>query len=257
MRGFSNKESRINMRKNLWKKVGVIFMAISIFSLLGCSEVDQKQADQAVSLLEEKYNQKFVVTHIGERYGTVTNDTITTIVHPEGKENLTFKTITSKDGKLVADGYTSALISDQFNEIMKQELEPLGIESETHTVSVKANSSTDTDTSITIGEYVDKYQPAYFSAHMIVKDTGDIKGEQFEQALLKAYEAGKENMYQIWIGIISEDEYEEAAKEYRKLTEVSSSVYEDYNYVDEMDAVADGNGYHFIFHSDPRYKADQ
>ena len=93
-----------------------------MFSLIGCSAINQEQADQAISFLEEKYKQKFVATHIGERYGTSTNDTITTILHPEGKEYVTFKVITTKDGELVADGYTGALISEQFNTIMKKEL---------------------------------------------------------------------------------------------------------------------------------------
>ncbi len=34
-----------------------------------------------VNLLEEKYEEEFVVTHIGQRYGTATNDTVTTYVH--------------------------------------------------------------------------------------------------------------------------------------------------------------------------------
>ncbi|WP_068673707.1 hypothetical protein [Oceanobacillus sp. Castelsardo] len=230
-------------------------MAISIFSLLGCSEMDQKQADQAVSLVEEKYDQKFVATHIGERYGTATNDTITTILHPEGEESLAFKTITTKDGELIGDAYVPILISEKFNEIMKKELEPLGIESETYTfiMGTEQSSAKETDTSISIGEYVDKYQPRYFSAHMIVKDTGDVKGEQFEQALLKAYQATNETMYQIGIRILPADEYEEAAKDYRTLPEVRDSWFRDYDLVDEIDAMADGNGYNFIHHSDPRY----
>ena len=235
------------MRKKVVKKIGVILMSISIFSLLGCSEVDQKQADHAVSLLEEKYSQKFVVTHIGERYGTATNDTITTIVHPEGKENLSFKTIMTKDGELIGDGYISRLISDQFNNILKKELESIGIESETFTLAMKTNSNGETDSSITIEEYVKKYQPGFFSAQAIVKDTGNVTGEQFEQALTRAYEAGSETIYQVQARVIPEEEYEKAREEFIKLTDVSSSWFLDYNVVDKIDVVADPNGYNFRY----------
>ncbi|WP_156520719.1 hypothetical protein [Oceanobacillus sp. Castelsardo] len=235
------------MRKKLMKKLGIILIAISMFSLLGCSEVNQKQADQAVSLLEEKYNQKFVATHIGERYGTATNDTITTIVHPEGKENLIFKTKVTKDGELIGDGYIPKLISDQFNNILKKELESIGIESETFTLAMKTNSSGETDTSITIEEYVKKYQPGFFSAQAIVKGTGNITGEQFEQALTRAYEAGAETIYQVQARVIPEAEYEKAREEFIKLTDVSSSWFLDYNVVEKIDAVADPNGYNFRY----------
>ena len=245
-----NKESRMN----IMKKVRMLLSTFFLLSLLGCSSLNEKQAEQMVNLLEEKYEEEFVVTHIGQRYGTATNDTVTTYVHPKENENLSFKAIMTKDGQLVGDGYIPVLISDQFNDMMKSELEPLGIESETYTFIMKARSAGETDKSITIEEYVEKYQPAYFSAHMIVKDTGDVKGEQFEQALLKAYGAAQSTTYQIGIRIIPADEYDEAAKAYRKLSVVKDSWFSDYDLVDEIDAVADGNGYNFIHHSDPRYQ---
>src|SRR4051794_25257278 len=121
--------------KNLRKRVSVsIMMIMSIFSLIGCNAIDKSQAAAVEELLEEKYNQKFVPTAIGERYGTANNDTVTTILHPKGKEELVFEAVMNKDRELIADTYISRLISASINDMLKSGLEPQGIESETNTV---------------------------------------------------------------------------------------------------------------------------
>ncbi|MBY0099158.1 hypothetical protein [Mesobacillus maritimus] len=232
------------MVKNLRKKVSGILMAVSIFSLLGCSDSDKNQAADVENLLEDKYGQEFTVRSIGGRYGTATNDTVTTYVHPADNEKISFKAVMSKDGELVADSYIPRIISHSLNQILKQELQATGIESETLAVIMKANSSAEKNPDITLEEYVKTYKPGYFSADMIVKETPDLKAEQFEHALQAVYQAGLNTTFQVQIHVIAEDEYEKVSAEYQQLAEVSDTWFSDYNVVNEMKVYIDEKGFH-------------
>jgi hypothetical protein len=233
------------MVMRLFKSIILTFILISTFSLLGCGAIDKKQAADVEKELQKKYNQEFKVTHIGGRYGTATNDTVTTYIHPANQEELVFKAITTKDGSLVSDSYIPSIISQSFNQILKQELQTVGIESETFTFVMQADSSKETNPDISLEEYITTYKPGYFSAHMIVKENANVTGEQFEDALKAVYQAGLKTTFQVGIRVISADEYEEALTEYKQLPEVSSSWFRDYKVIEEIDAVVDGNGYNF------------
>lgn len=235
------------MLKNILKKVSGVVMALSIFSLIGCSEIDKQQAADVEKLLKEKYDQEFKATHIGERYGTASNDTVTTYLHPSDKENVVFSAVMNKDGELVSDSYIPRLISDQLNQILKEELASKGIESDTYTfiMNNEKSSFTETNPDISLDDYVTNYKPEYFSAHMIVKETPDLTPELFESALRAVYEAGLNTDYQVGIRVISADEYEECLEKFKELPEVSSSWFHDYNVVEEIDAVVDANGFNY------------
>lgn len=231
------------MLKKLLKKVSGVVMAVSIFSLIGCSEMDQQQAADVEKLLQEKYDKEFTATHIGGRYGTSNNDTVTTYVHPADQENLVFKAVADKDGKLVSDTYIPRVISNSINEILKQELANAGVESETFTFAMNADSSSETNPDISLEEYVTAYKPGYFSAHMIVKETPDLSAEKFEKALSAVYQAGLNTTFQVAIRVISEDEYEKCLEEFKQLPEVSKTWFTDYNVVDELKLIIDANGF--------------
>ncbi|MGN7943121.1 hypothetical protein [Virgibacillus sp. 6R] len=67
------------MRK-LLKKVSIVLIGISILSLLGCSDLNEETANVIEEKLSEKYNESFEVKYLGERWGTKSNDTVTTYV---------------------------------------------------------------------------------------------------------------------------------------------------------------------------------
>lgn len=235
------------MLNKIFKKVSGVFMAVSIFSLIGCSEIDQQQAADVEKLLQEKYDQEFTATHIGGRYGTAGNDTVTTYLHPADNKNAVFSAVTDKDGGLLSDSYIPRQISDQFNQMLKEDLASKGIESETFTfiMNNETPSSSEANPEISLGDYVTAYKPEYFSGHMIVKESPDVSPEQFESALRAVYETGLKTDYQVGIRVIAADEYEKAAAEFKGLPEVSSSWFLDYNVVEEIDAVVDANGFNY------------
>lgn len=235
------------MLKNILKKVSGVVMALSIFSLIGCSEIDKQQAADVEKLLQEKYDQEFKATHIGERYGTASNDTVTTYLHPSNNENVVFSAVMNKDGELVSDSYIPRLISDQLNQILKEELASKGIESDTYTfiMNNEKSSFSETNPDISLKDYVTTYKPQYFSGHMIVKESPDLTPEQFEAALSAVYEAGLNTIYQVGVRVIAADEYAKCLEEFKQLPEVSSSWFLDYNVVDEFDAVLDPNGFNY------------
>jgi hypothetical protein len=86
------------MVRGLFKNMILPFFVVSIStSLLGCSAIDKEQAVDVENELRKKYHQEFKVTHIGGRYRTATNYTVTTYVHPADQEELVFKAITNKE----------------------------------------------------------------------------------------------------------------------------------------------------------------
>jgi hypothetical protein len=110
---------------------------------------------------------------------------------------------------------------------------------------MQADSSKETNPNISLAEYITTYKPGYFSAHMIVKEHANLTGEQFKQALEAVYQAGLKTTFQVGIRVISAQEYEEALNEYKQLPGVTSSWFRNYNVIEEIDAVVDGNGFNF------------
>lgn len=231
------------MLKNILKKVSGVVMALSIFSLIGCSEIDKQQAADVEKLLKEKYDQEFKATHIGGRYGTANNDTVTTFVHPKENENLVFKTVMNKEGELQSDTYIPRVISNSLNQILKKELDGAGIESETYTFVMDVDNSSEKNPDISLEEYVTTYKPGYFSGQMIVKDDPDLTAESFEKALQAVYQAGLQTSFQVTIRVISEEEYEKCKEEFIKLPEVTKTWFLDYNVVNEMKLFIDSKGF--------------
>lgn len=218
-------------------------MLMSMFNLLGCSYVDKQQAAKFESLLEEKYNKEFTVTHIGGRYGTANNDTVTSYVHPIDNEDLVFMAQMTKEGELVSDSYIPMSISKKINEILKEELGGIGIESETLTAIMNANSSLETNPNITIDEYITTYKPEYFSATMIVKEKGNLSEEDFEEVLSTIYQKLSQTHFQVDIHVIAEEEYEECLENFKSLSRVANAWFIDYTVVDTMELLIDSNGF--------------
>lgn len=219
-------------------------MAISIFSLFGCSDIDKRQAGDVGKLLQEKYKKEFKVTHIGGSNGTEDKETVTTYGHPLDNESLVIRAVMDKNGKLVSDNYIQRLISDSLNQVLKKELESAGIESESNTVVMDTDNFSETNPEISLEEFVKTYRPRYFSADMIVKETSNITAESFEKALQSVYQAGLNTTFQVNIHVISKEDYEECLKKFKGLSEISNSMYVDYKVVDEIKLYIDSEGFH-------------
>ncbi|MGY3715148.1 hypothetical protein ACWE42_06455 [Sutcliffiella cohnii] len=231
------------MKRKIIKKVGIFIMLMSIFNLLGCSYVDKQQAAKFESLLEEKYNKEFTVTHIGGRYGTANNDTVTSYVHPIDNEDLVFMAQMTKEGELVSDSYIPMSISKKINRILKEELKKVGLESETLTLIVNADSSLETNAEITLEEYITTYSPKHFSATMIVKETPNLSEGHFEEALFKVYEELLNTHFQVHVHVISEEEFEECQEKFKGLPRVANAWFTDYTVKDEMKLLVDFEGF--------------
>lgn len=216
---------------------------MSMFNLLGCSYVDKQQAAKFESLLEEKYNKEFTVTHIGGRYGTANNDSVTSYVHPVENEDLVFMAHMTKEGELVSDSFIPISISKKINHILKEELEKVGLESETLTLIVNADSSLENNADITLEEYITTYSPKHFSATMIVKETPNLSEGHFEEALFKVYEELLNTHFQVHIHVISEEEFEECQEKFKVLPRVANAWFIDYIVVNEMMLLVDEDGF--------------
>lgn len=216
--------------------------------LSGCQLVNQNQAEDIENLLKEKYQMEFKVTHIGGRYGNGGKGTVTGTAHPIDNKEISFRAVMSREGELVSDGYIPSLISEQINQLLKNELRKKGLEIESKTLIMKANSSTEIDSNITIEEYVMKYKPGYFSGDMIVKETSeDITPEDFDDALKVVYKEGSNTMSQFHIHIISKNDYENTLENFNNTSSyVSDAWFLDYDVVKEMKVWIDPKGFQIL-----------
>ena len=71
------------------------------------------QVDIAKKLLKEKYNEEFEVTEIGQRYGTLNNDTFTAICYPKNNKTVFFNAEISKEGEFLEDNYLSRIVCEE------------------------------------------------------------------------------------------------------------------------------------------------
>lgn len=206
--------------------------------------MNNSQAKEMENLLNEKYGIDFKVTHIGGRYGTANNDTVSTYAHPTDNERLSFKAVMYKNqGGLVSDGFIPRLMSNSINQILQKELQKQGIESESHTFMMGANSSSETNPDISLEEYLQKYQPEYLSGDLVVKHQPDMTPELFEDALQTLYSAIGNRYYQVRVYVISEDNYGECSENFRKTFDVSEQWFNDYGLVDKMQLIIDNEGF--------------
>ncbi|WHY76958.1 hypothetical protein QNH20_23180 [Neobacillus sp. WH10] len=91
---------------------------------------------------------------------------MTSYLHPAVNKNAIFSAVMDKDGGLLADSFILRLISDQLNQIIKEDPAAKGIESETFTfiMNNETSSSSETNLEISLEDYVAAYKPEYFSA---------------------------------------------------------------------------------------------
>ncbi|GMK42097.1 hypothetical protein PCCS19_51560 [Paenibacillus sp. CCS19] len=230
------------------QKVSVVaMMMVSVASLIGCSASNQERAEDALALLKSKYSQEFIVSPSGSHNVTSSKGMLSVVAQPADNDRIVFKAVLDKDGTLKSDTYISRIISGHMNELLKQELGAIGIESETYTYFADTNgkSGAETNPSITLAQYVQAYQPSYFSGFMIVKDTSDLSPDQFEKALTAVYKAASDRPYQVEVSVIASDQYEQAADSFARQPDITSGWFSDYKVLQKFDAVADEKGYHY------------
>lgn len=89
----------------------LIVMMITLLSLFGCENKEQKAAKKIVEALEQKYGEEFVLDSIGGGYGTMNSNTFKAMVHPKKDKTIRIAVEITKDLEKVYDDYLNEAVA--------------------------------------------------------------------------------------------------------------------------------------------------
>lgn len=193
-----------------------------------------REASAAVQM-NEKYGIDFKAH---DSFRDMMSNKVTVWMHPTSNSDIKFRVNLDSNGKVIDDNFINMKISNEIYTILKDHL-PSDIETAAIISSIKDtnpsneinqslnenreklgvspikgenNLSIDTNPNVTLEDYIQAYNPEYFSGYMIVKDTGNIKPEMFEEAFKEVYKATSNRMFQANVHLIEAEKYEECYK---------------------------------------------
>lgn len=142
-------------------------MDISIFDVIGNGISNKEISDVIIKKLYEKYQVEFVVKMIGNRYGTNTNDTVTTFCYPKDNERLIFTTILNREQTILEDDYMLRSVTFELEESIKKEFEKNNIDAFAKIEIIGKNTL---DEFLTVQEFIDKFDNFNFLAYIVSKN---------------------------------------------------------------------------------------
>lgn len=216
------------MLGKILKKAGVLMMAFSILSLLGCNKVNEAAAKKVEAKLEEKYGEKFEVQALGNRFGTKENDTVTTVVKAE-KSNVLFEAVMNKDGKLERENYLVRKLGTEAGKVLEEKLKQEGIESKSNLFALGGKKIDEETSEIQLNEYIETHSPLKFAGIMVLEDNGNATPEKIAKVFKDAYEEFGETTLQTDILIVSSEDYDDAVKVFNENADVSQDWLEDFD----------------------------
>lgn len=92
-----------------------------IFKFIGNGMLNKEIVQDIKDKLLEKYGEPFEVSHLGERFGTYSNNTVKAYCYPLSNEKLRFTAILNNDRVHFKDDYSLRLICYEIEEFIKNE----------------------------------------------------------------------------------------------------------------------------------------
>lgn len=213
------------MRKKL-KVAAAFFGILSLVGLLGCQS-SKATAKQVEARLEDKYGEKFEVIALGNRWGTKTNDTVTTIVTAV-KNKVVFEAVMGKDGKIESENYLPRKVGTDVSNLLMENFKQESIESQPKLFIVGGKKLHYDSSDINIHEYIESHSPEYFVGKVILKE-GNFKPENVVNTYKTTYSELLDTPVKTNIWVISEEDYEKAVKDFNENPDVSKEFFDKYN----------------------------
>ena len=203
------------MQINKWiKKVIVIVLAMSIFSLAGCSGLNERQTKQMTEALEEKYGIEFKAAKIGNRWN---QDSATIICYPKDNPELMFKTALYKDGT-IWEGYMARAVGRQVEDLVNSKFKARGIESQTFCGTIGVNTDIFGTIVPKLQDVIDNYEPKSFTGTIILPDSFRLQ-EDAAKIISEIYEEIYKDLgntkFGTEIAFIADEEFEKASQDLR------------------------------------------
>lgn len=214
------------MRK-LLKKVGVFVMGISILSLLGCSDVNEKTAKVIEEKLSKKYNESFEVQYIGERWGTKSNDTVTTYVKALDSDILfTAEMDTSEN---IVENYPEMLLMNKFASVFNKAIKGQGLDASSW-IRIHPKQSVEITKDMTIEDYLEKSKSEYVHVEIVMKNDESITAEKLKTIVQQSYNQFNGPSISATYWLFNDDEYKKVNETLAKVVNIVPSDLESYDY---------------------------
>ncbi|EHB46478.1 MULTISPECIES: hypothetical protein [Paenibacillus] len=214
------------MRK-LLRKVCMVVMGISILSLLGCSELNKKTAKIIEERLSEKYNESFEVKYIGERWGTKSNNTVTTYVKALDSD-IMFTAVMDTSENIV-ENYPEMRLMHKFASVFNKAIENQGLDASSW-VNIHPKQPIEVTKDMTIEDYLEKSKAEYIHVEIVMRHDESITAEKLKTIVQQSYDQFNGPSISATYWIFNDDEYIKVNEFLEKVANIDPSSLESYKY---------------------------
>jgi len=204
-------------------------MELSVFDIIGNGVSNTEVSEVIINKLKEKYQKEFIVKMIGNRYGTYTDDTVTTYCAPKDNENLIFTVTLNKEQTKLEDDYQLRAVVFELEEKIKEAFKQMDIEVIVKTEIIGKNEM---DETISVQEFIKKFKGTSFLTYIISNNT------IAEETLNKIYSYIKEKYQNIYlktlIYVLNEEGFKECYKIDKNSPVITESIIEKYEVKQEV-----------------------
>ncbi|MEK0286203.1 hypothetical protein [Caldifermentibacillus hisashii] len=215
------------MVKKLGKKARLLIVMISILSLMGCGSLNKIQANQIEEKLSEMYGGEFEVLALGNRFGTLTNDTVTARVKSKDLDML-FDVKMNTKGRIVADNFLARHIGIQVSNVLTKNIKDQGIEAKSYLAVLGGKDVKTLKINTSVPDYIKNYSPEYFAGFLILKEGTNYSGIKMVEAFQQTYQDYLSTTFHANVYIIAEEDYERCIRDLDNETVVYSDLFEEY-----------------------------
>lgn len=213
--------------RNLLKKVSIIVMGISILSLFGCSDLNKQTANIIEEYLSEKYNESFEVKYLGERWGTKSNNTVTTYVKALDS-NIMFTALMDKSENIV-ENYPEMFLMNKFASVFNKAIIAEGLDASSW-IRIHLEQPIEITKDMTIEDYLQKSNADYIHVEIVMKNDKSITAEKLKTIVQQSYDVLNGPSISATYWIFNDDEYKEVNDKLKKVANIDPSSLESYEY---------------------------
>ncbi|MDI7742606.1 hypothetical protein QMK38_11370 [Lysinibacillus fusiformis] len=226
--------------KKLLKKVGVLVLGMSILSLIGCSDVNEKTAKIIEGKLSEKYNESFEVQYLGERWGTKSNDTVKTYVKALDSDIMFIAEMDTSEN--IVENYPEMLLMNKFASVFNEAIVEQGLEASSW-IRSHTKKSVKITKDLTIEDYLEKSNSEYIHVEIVMKNDDSITAEKLKMIVQQSYEQFNGPSISATYWLFNDDEYKKVNETLEKAANIAPSDLESYQYDSKVFVELTENGF--------------
>jgi len=227
------------MRK-LLKNASMVIIGISIFSLIGCSHSGETTAKLIEKELSEKYSESFKVKYLGERWGTKSNDTVTTYV--KALDSGIMFTALMDPSENIVENYPEMLLMHKFASVFNQAIVDQELDASSW-IRIHPKQPVEITKETTIEQYLEQSEAEYIHVEIVMKSDESITAEKLKTIVQQAYEEFKGPSVSATYWIFKDDEYQKVNEMLKKVANIDPSSLESYEYDTEVFVELTENGF--------------